>query len=229
MELVKIDKENKVNARDLHEFLEIGTHYKDWFPRMCEYGFVEGKDFCSKMSETSNGGRPSIYHMITIEMAKEISMIQRNEKGKQARQYFIECEKKLKNNMPQLPQTFSEALQLAADQAKKIEEQGNKLLEQQPKVDFFNAVSDSKDAIEIGNVAKMLGIKGIGRNKLFEFLRDNKVLMNNNKPYQKYVDAGYFRVIEQKYDKPNGDTCINVKTLAYQKGIDYIRKLLNKE
>ena len=228
MELVKIDKENKVNARDLHEFLEIGTHYKDWFPRMCEYGFVEGKDFCSKMSETSNGGRPSIYHMITIEMAKEISMIQRNEKGKQARQYFIECEKKLKNNMPQLPQTFSEALQLAADQAKKIEEQGNKLLEQQPKVEFFDAVAESKTAIDIASVAKVLNINGIGRNKLFEILRNKKILMNNNQPYQKYIDCNYFRTVEQRFNKNDGSVNINIKTLVYQKGVQYIKKILSE-
>lgn len=90
-ELIKINSENKVDGRELHEFLQIGTAYKDWFPRMVEYGFVEGVDFCSKMSKTSpNGGRPSINHDLTIGMAKEICMIQRNERGKQARLYFIE-------------------------------------------------------------------------------------------------------------------------------------------
>lgn len=94
-ELIKINRENKVNGRELHDFLQIGTSYKDWFPRMVEYGFVEGVDFRSKMSK-STGGRPSIDHEMTISMAKEICMIQRNERGKQARLYFIECEKRLK-------------------------------------------------------------------------------------------------------------------------------------
>ena len=118
-----------------------------------------------------------------------------------------------------IPQTYAEALQLAADQAKQ-------LLEQKPKVEFFDAVAESKDAIEIASVAKVLGVPGVGRNKLFEFLRTHKILMRNNQPYQKYVDCGYFRIVEQKYERPNGDTCINIKTLVYQKGVKYIQELL---
>ena len=131
------------------------------------------------------------------------------------------------NNVPQLPQTFAEALRLAADQAEQIEKQKAQITAAQPKVEFFDAVAGSKDAIEIGEVAKVLGIKGMGRNNLFTLLRDKKILMNNNHPYQRYIDCGYFRVLEQKYNKPNGDTCINVKTLVFQKGVDYIRKLVN--
>jgi len=67
---------------------------------------------------------------------------------------------------------------------------------------------------------------GIGRNRLFEILRDKRILMNDNKPYQTYIDRGYFRVIEQKYTKPDGSTNINIKTLVYQRGLDYIRKIL---
>ena len=78
------------------------------------------------------------------------------------------------------------------------------------------------------DVAKTLAIKGYGRNNLFEFLRNKNVLMRNNSPFQKYVDAGYFRIIEQRYQK-NGEECINIKTLVYQKGMDYIRKILNKQ
>ena len=85
---------------------------------------------------------------------------------------------------------------------------------------------DSKQAIPIGDVAKILDM-GIGRNKLFEFMREEKILMPDNSPYQKYIDAGYFRIVEQKYEK-NGDTYINLKTLVFQKGVDYIRKRLLK-
>ena len=94
-----------------------------------------------------------------------------------------------------------------------------------PKEEFFDAVTDSKDAIEMKDVAKVLDM-GIGRNKLFKFLRERNVLMNNNTPYQEYVDRGYFRVIEQKYNRGYGETGINIKTLVFQKGVDYIRKLL---
>lgn len=110
-ELIRIDNDNKVSGRELHDFLEVGTAYKDWFPRMAEYGFVEGTDFCSKMSE-STGGRPALDHRMTIDMAKEICMIQRTDKGKQARQYFIECERRLKKPMSQLELMVASAQQL---------------------------------------------------------------------------------------------------------------------
>lgn len=95
-----------------------------------------------------------------------------------------------------------------------------------PKEEFFDAVADSKDAIEIGKVAKVLNYPGIGRNKLFEILREKGILMKDNIPYQKYIDGGYFRTIEQKYSMPDGETRISIKTLVYQKGVDYIRKIL---
>ena len=127
---------------------------------------------------------------------------------------------------PALPQTYQEALRELADRCDVIEQQKFELLEQKPKVEFFDAVAESKDAIEIASVAKVLDVPGVGRNKLFEFLRNHKILMRNNQPYQKYVDCGYFRIIEQKYERPNGDTCINIKTLVYQKGVKYIQELL---
>lgn len=110
-----------------------------------------------------------------------------------------------------------------------IEAQQEKINLDKPKVDFFDAVADSKTAIAMGEVAKVLGIKGLGRNNLFGLLRKKKVLMYNNMPYQKYVDCGYFRIVEKIYYKPDGDTAITIKTLVYQKGVDYIRKLVEKE
>ena len=99
--------------------------------------------------------------------------------------------------------------------------------ELQPKADFFDAVADSKSAIELGTAANVLGIKGIGRNKLFYILREKKILKDNNEPYREYIDRGYFRTIEQKYSKPDGTICISIKTLVYQRGLDFIRKMLN--
>lgn len=125
------------------------------------------------------------------------------------------------------PKTYAEALRALADEAEKAEalKKQNQLM--QPKADFFDAVTDSKQAIPIGDVAKILDI-GIGRNKLFEFLRQKSILTSDNRPYQKYIDSGYFRVIEQKYEV-NGEVRINIKTLVFQKGIDWIRKQLAKE
>ena len=126
-----------------------------------------------------------------------------------------------------IPKTYAEALRALADETEKIEtlKKQNQLM--QPKAEFFDAVTDSKTAIPIGDVAKILDI-GIGRNKLFEFLRDKNILTSDNRPYQRYIDAGYFRVIEQKYEV-NGEVRINIKTLVFQKGIDWIRKQLVKE
>ena len=99
--------------------------------------------------------------------------------------------------------------------------------EMKPKVEFFDAVADSKTAISMNEVAKVLNIKGYGRNNLFEFLRENKVLDRWNVPYQKYVDNGWFRVIEQHYQK-NGEPIVTTKTLVYQKGVDGIRKMIER-
>lgn len=98
----------------------------------------------------------------------------------------------------------------------------------QPKADFFDAVADSKTAISMNEVSKVLGIKGLGRNNLFEFLRDNAILDRWNVPYQKYIDCGWFRVIEQKYTK-NGEEHISIKTLVYQKGVDAIRRKIEAQ
>lgn len=104
-----------------------------------------------------------------------------------------------------IPQTYADALQLAANQAKQIEEQNKLIEEQKPKVEFFDQVTDSKDAIDMALCAKTLNMD-IGRNRLFDFLRTRLVLDRNNIPYQKFIDRGYFRTIEQKYTKPDGTT-----------------------
>lgn len=95
-----------------------------------------------------------------------------------------------------------------------------------PKADFYDQVTGSSDAIEMKEVAKVLNFKGLGRNNLFELLRKTNILDKNNIPYQQYVDSGYFRVIESKWNDAFGDTHINLKTVVYQKGVDYIRKVV---
>ena len=126
------------------------------------------------------------------------------------------------------PKTYVEALRALADAEEEKERLALENDEMKPKADFYDDVTGSSDTIEIGEVAKVLNC-GIGRNKLFDFLRKEKVLMKNNIPKQHFVDEGYFRVIETKYTKPNGDVSINLKTVVYQKGVDYIRKLLKKK
>lgn len=126
-----------------------------------------------------------------------------------------------------LPQTYADALRALADQAEQTEKLRLENSEMKPKADFFDTVAGSKQAISLGDVAKILNYPKIGRNKLFEILRDQNILQNDNIPYQKYIDAGYFRVIEQKYNAGD-EVRISFKTLVYQKGVDYIRKTLNQ-
>ena len=114
-------------------------------------------------------------------------------------------------------------LKSAQQQRKELEAQNAKLL---PKAEFYDAIIESTDTVEMATVAKVLNL-GIGRTKLFEILRENKILRCDNTPLQKYIDLGWFRCIESKYTKPGGGTFINVKTVVYQKGIDGILKLLN--
>lgn len=139
------------------------------------------------------------------------------------RKVIVKLEELEREKLP----TGQNLLALAVIEAQKmLEEKDKLLLEQKPKVEFFDSVANSKSALPMDRVAKVLDIKGIGRNKLFEILRDNNILDRDNVPYQTFVDRGYFRVIEQKYTVPNGETKISIKTLVYQKGVDYIRKLI---
>lgn len=108
---------------------------------------------------------------------------------------------------------------------RQIEERNKQIEVMKPKAEFFDAVTDSKTAFSMNEVAKVLDYKGIGRNKLFEFLREQKILDRYNVPYQRYVDCGWFRVIEQKYMK-DGEPVVTTKTLVYQKGVDAIRRKL---
>lgn len=128
----------------------------------------------------------------------------------------------------QIPQTYAEALRQLADKAEQAEKLALENKELKPKAEFFDAVTDSKEALPIGDVAKVLDM-GIGRNKLFQFLRAEKILASDNRPYQEFIDRGYFRVVEQKYDKGYGEVGINIKTLVFQKGVDFIRRRLSKE
>lgn len=108
------------------------------------------------------------------------------------------------------------------------ERQKQQLIEAAPKVDFYNAVTESKDCIDMAQVAKVLNIKGLGRTKLFELLRKTDILNRRNIPYQKYVNMGYFRIIETSYSLPDGTQRINLKTVVFQKGVDFIRKVIKQ-
>ncbi len=185
-----------VTGRDLHGFLEVKTKYADWITRMIDYGFSENVDYITKFEPTQKRegsrmvSRPTLNHHIKLDMAKEISMLQRNEKGKQARQYFIEVEKKW--NSPEM--IVQRAMEI---QQRKVLELEQTIEEQKPKVLYADAVKVSKDTVlvkELANILKKEGVN-IGTNRLFEWLRENGFLCKRkgemrNTPTQKSLDLG---------------------------------------
>lgn len=236
-ELIKIevkDGQQLASGRELHKFLEIGTEYMKWFSRMINYGFVENVDFIvivkNDEDDTAFGGiRKSTDHLIKLNMAKEISMLQRNEKGKEARTYFIKCEEAWNSPEMILARANQTQSRMIEDYTKKIEVLENKIQEDKPKVEFYNDVTDSKHTCDMQTVAKVLNFKGVGRNTLFEILRNENILQPDNKPYQKFVDAGWFRLIETKYnDEMSGELRIYFKTVVFQKGIEKISNILKQ-
>lgn len=210
-----------VNARELHAFLDSKQDFSTWIKaRIAEYDFVEHQDFVL-FHNFMEKGRPRIEYFITLDMAKELSMVERTAKGKQARQYFIDCEKRAQT-LPQIPQTLSEALRLAADLA---DEKATLLAEQQrnaPKVAFAEAVSNANDTILIRDLAKVLKQNGIdmGEKRLFAWLRANGYLTLQNMPMQRAMDMGLFWVSESVIALPDGDR-VRLTTRVTGKGQMY--------
>lgn len=225
-----------VSARELHEKLNIGTKFTTWFERMCEYGFTEGNEFFPKLGETSGqGGRPSVDYDISVDMAKQICMIQRTPEGKACRQYLIDLEKAW--NTPE--QVMARALKIADKQIEELK-RSNKLLEQKieadkPKTIFADAVSTSRTSILIGDLAKLICQNGvqIGQKRLFDWLRENGYLVKNgfsrNMPMQRYVEQGLFEVKESSLQNPDGSVRITRTTKVTGKGqVYFVNKFLGK-
>ena len=126
------------------------------------------------------------------------------------------------------PKTYVEALRALADAEEEKQRLALENEEMKPKAEFYDAVTGGPTTLEVGTVAKILNC-GIGRNKLFEFLKNEGILDGRNIPYQRYVGAGYFRVVETRYLLPSGDYATYSKTVVYQKGVDFIRKCLVKK
>lgn len=226
-ELIKINYENAdrptVLGRDLHEVLGIKTKYVDWFNRMCEYGFTENTDFIlvAQKRETNNPKNPYTVvndHQLTIEMAKELCMIQRSDKGKRCRQYFIELEKAW--NTPEM--VMGRALKIAQNQLDSLKGENLKLTEKikedKPKVLFADAVETAHTSILVGDLAKLIKQNGvdIGQKRLFEYLRENGYLIKNgsskNMPTQKSMDMKLFEVKERTINNPDGTVRITKTT-----------------
>jgi anti-repressor protein len=220
--------EPTVSGRELHEFLEVKTKYKDWFPRMKEYGFTENQDFTlvAQKRATNNPKNPYteiIDHQITIPMAKEICMIQRSEKGKQARQYFLAIEKSW--NTPEM--VMSRALKMAEYRINHLEVENSKLLvantTMQPKAEYFDELVDRNLLTNFRDTAKELKVQ----EKLFiQFLLDKKYIYRDRKgrikPYAEKNDQ-LFEIKEAKNEKTGW---VGTQTLITPKGRETFRLLM---
>lgn len=233
-ELLKVNYDNEritLSARELHGFLGIGTEFAKWMQRMCEYGFSENQDYrvFVKNDDNSKGGRPSTDYEITLDMAKEIAMIQRSDKGKKVRQYFLELERRW--NSPEA--VMNRALEYSRKQVKALMEENKEL---KPKALFADAVSSSESSILIGQLAKLIKQNGydIGQNKLFGWLRENGYLIKKgeryNQPTQKSMELKLFEVKERAVANPDGSTRLTLTTKVTGKGqVYFVNKFLNND
>ena len=241
-ELIPINYEGEqptVSARELHTGLEITDRFSRWFERMSAYGFSEGNDFTSVKSSTlvNNGAEREITdYRISIDMAKQICMIQRSEKGRQYRQYFLDLEKAW--NTPE--QIFARALKMADQTIAKLKDTNKSLVEKieadRPKTIFADAVSTSHTSILIGDLAKLICQNGVqtGQKRLFQWMRDNGYLMKSgasyNMPMQRYIQQGLFEVKETSVHNPDGSVRVTRTTKVTGKGqLYFINKFLGNE
>ena len=233
--MIQIHYENAdrptVSGRELWEALEVETPYKKWFDRMAEYGFSENLDFWTNLSE-STGGRPSTDHQLTIPMAKELCMLQRTEKGKFWRQYFIGVEEKW--NSPEA--IMARALQLSNVKMKQLETTVSDLQKQmeqdKPKVLFADSVTASSSSILIGELAKLIKQNGVdmGQKRLFQWMRENGYLIKRcgseyNLPTQRSMERGLMEIKETSVIH-SGYTTISKTPKVTGKGQVYFINLL---
>ena len=245
-ELLKIDlNENQepiISGRELHQVLEVNSNYTTWFNRMCDYGFVENFDYISFWSNSKNGnaveylGSPQkmsakgyeLDHALKLDMAKEIAMIQRNEKGKQVRQYFIEVEKEY--NSPE--KIMARALNIANKQLETLtlvnKQQEQQIKELQPKATYYDLILQCPDLLSVTQIAKDYGKGGAWLNKKLNELgiqykhRDTWLL------YSKYADKGYTSSTTHDYPDSKGVIHSRLHTYWTQKGRLFIYEQLKR-
>lgn len=233
-ELIKVAYDNDcptVSGRDLHEFLEVSTKYADWFHRMCEYGFSDGVDYFSFLRNRSDGlpGKPLTDHQLTIDMAKELCMIQRNEKGKQARQYFLQLERDW--NSPE--KVMARALKIADKKILYLESENARqkqlIGELKPKADYVDTILRNKGLVTITQISKDYGMSGRAMNKLLaemgiQYKQSGQWLL-----YSQYHDKGYTHSETINITRSDGRPDITMETKWTQKGRLYLYERLKKE
>ncbi len=218
-----------MSARDLHEFLEIGTKYKDWFPRMTEYGFEENQDYIAMAQKraTAQGNMTEyIDHIIKLDMAKEIAMIQRSEKGKIARQYFLQIEREW--NSPE--KVMARALKIAEKRIGSLQlensQQKQIIGELKPKADYTDKILNNKGLVTATQIAKDYGMSGQAFNNLLHELGVQYKQSDQWLLYQKYHDKGYTHSKTIDIVRSSGNKDVKMQTKWTQKGRLFLYELL---
>ena len=210
-----------VSARELHEFVESKQEFANWIKNRIEkYGFTENQDFLTVLSKTPNGGRPSQEYYVSVGMAKELAMVENNEKGKQARKYFIECEKQLLSQRS-LPRTYAEALRAYADEVEARELAEQQLAIAQPKVQYFDGLVERNLLVNFTTFAKEIGVK---RKLVIAYMLEKGYLYRDQSgnllPYAVHTPH-LFEIKEYSKDQHSG-----VQTLITPKGRETLRILM---
>lgn len=228
-ELIKINTSNPdrptVLGRDLHEALEVKSKYADWFKNMCAYGFTENADYTTFSKNLENGGR-TLDHYLTIPMAKEICMLQRTEKGKECRQYFIKVEEAW--NTPEMIVFRAHQIlqaQLDAERTRVLQLQA-RIEEDAPATQLGYAVTAADDSILVREMAKILRQNGYdtGEQRFFETLRREGFLIKSgsdrNMPTQRALEMGLFTIKENVHVTPSSSFTTRT-TMVTGKGQSY--------
>lgn len=228
---IKFDgsEQQTVNARELHAFLENGDKFATWIvDRINQFGFLENQDFVT-FSENSEKGRPRKEYALSLDMAKELCMVERNEKGKQARQYFIECERVAKQKLaaqPALP-SYSEALRQLADQIDHNKELQEKIEQDKPKVEYCDQIVADNGSMTITKAAKVIGYPP---RKLKDYIRKIGWLYSNaDTPMQHVITSGYMVLRYAHWTDNNGNPVEKPYAHITSKGMFVLYKRMRRE
>lgn len=223
------ETQQTVNARELHSFLEVGKDFSTWIKdRIEKYGFVEDVDYVKidspKMGNQKGGDRRSIEYYISLSMGKEIGMVERTEKGREVRHYFIECEKRLKETRQQMalaiPQTLPEALRLAADLAEKNQQLIEQAKIDTPKAEWCDRVTAANEHMTITQAAKTLNYPP---RKFKDYLRQiGFIYANSDTPMQEHIKAGRAVLRYAHYTTSDGHAVEKPYTHITTKGLKWL-------
>ncbi len=236
LSLIQVLPNGRVDGENLHKFLQVRTKFADWIKRLItDYEFASQKDFL-KFEKPHENNKTDYY--LSIDMAKEICMVSKTKKGKEARKYFIACEEKSKQIIqPVVDQRQALLLKLFSNDSAEVATAYKTLVQLEtkpllekiqvdaPKVEFADHLLQSKDAFDFSLAAQLMRLP-FGRNTLFEKCRDLNILRMNNVPYQNYVDDKYFEVIPKPWRDKYGEKKVSYQTLITEKGQNWLLKKL---